>query len=252
MPNCVICKGPLPENMEKNYTAKCPSCGAVNPLATRQECELFTAQEGYLQTRSNDYLAKMYNLAKPYIFNIILKQLRGKKRYTDEYLNQKVEEAGQDFVLQYLTTPDFRIETSFGKYFRFKVLFVLFNRKQKMYEKKECFFSEFSKDDIELESRSSALDPVEKIYYVRNKNSFYPVEIGDKRILEDFLDMIWIHRKWDRPVTQIIYALHYLFNFVLPKKPQRAVRRFLDSLDISYREACEEIINLLAIFALRV
>lgn len=135
--NCKIEVQPV-EYAKIKVKPVCPRCGCFYPEKPEIEAKLSLAQEEYLNNRTDENLAKLFEPLTKLTFNIICSKLKqsGKSEDPDK-INDKVQWTLLKILSYYKDKPEFMIEGSFISYIGQVVLFPLYNKKDKEREVKE-------------------------------------------------------------------------------------------------------------------
>jgi hypothetical protein len=172
----------------------CPSCGVINCIKPKTERKLNILQLMYLEDRQDQYVhSEFYSLYKSYTRSIILQLFTNVITSPDEIEYHSHNSVSKVF-LQYLSRPDFKINSSFASYVLFKVKESLWHRdehdtaqhsihetnddgKEKFVIESECAISDHYKGIIESK------DLIDSLYKFLKSEVYSHKEIEFKLLL---------------------------------------------------------------------
>ena len=190
----------------------CPLCNAIKWYKPADECVLFNLQKVYLETRDQDTLGQMYLKMQPYARKIINKNLGGCVRYDEDKLDDKVEASVETLIRYYIKRPSFYVTESFGYQLLKSAQQQLYNKKQKLQDKKEVsydnpikegadgtYLDKLSNDLVDDDNKHSSelVDLSNKVYLLKELSQFvdatYNAIAKARGIDQAMLSMILFH-----------------------------------------------------------
>jgi hypothetical protein len=185
----------------------CPYCKSKYWDKPEDERNLFLLQEVYLENgRKKEDLGKLYHLVYVYAKNLIKNNIKNKKIFSEEEMEDKAEDTTTIFFEKYLKNNDFKIDSSFGGFIGMILKGVLYSKKLRKidseislegkldedfsleeslflvlenFEEKEKMGDDQYSSLFNFESEQLATSLYEIIYFIYNKiKKYYPITIS--------------------------------------------------------------------------